>query len=403
MHRSRPTALSPSRVRDYAVAAGAAAAALLASHFVWPLIEPDRSSLPLFLAAVMVSAWYGGFGPGVFTTAIAVVTKTYFIMPPTGSFDIEDLATAFYILVFVLVAVLISSLTGALRRADAANRVLAAQERAARAEAEAANRAKDVFLAKISHELRTPLQATSSWAHALGRSRHDERAFTETVAALHRSIARQSYLIDDLLTASQIIAGKMRLDMEPVMLGPVIEAAVRTVTAAVPAPHAPVRVAADPSVGPVVGDRARLEQIVCNLLSNALKFTPSDGRVEVRLGHDGRAARLAIADTGRGIPAQMLSRLFDEFWQADTPERDAPVGLGLGLAIVRQLVLMHGGAVRAESPGPGHGTTFVVELPLAQDDGGAAGAASRRGSDTTAGAESGAPARERSGATRPAP
>jgi signal transduction histidine kinase len=359
---------SAAHLRDYGVAAGAAAAALFTSHFVWPLIEPDRSPLPLFLAAVMVSAWYGGFGPGVLTTAIAVVTKTYFIMPPTGSFDIDDIATAFYIVVFVLVAVLISWLTGALRRAEAANRVLAARERAARAEAEAANRAKDVFLAKISHELRTPLQATSSWAHALGGTRHDERAFTQTVAALHRCIARQSYLIDDLLTASEIIGGKMRLNIEPVMLGPVIDAAVRTVMAAVPAPHAVVSVAADPSVGPVAGDRARLEQIVCNLLSNALKFTPVDGRVEVRLGHDGGSARLAVADNGRGIPAQMLARLFDEFWQAETRQRDSPVGLGLGLAIVRQLVQMHGGTVRAESPGPGYGATFVVELPLAGHD-----------------------------------
>jgi signal transduction histidine kinase len=356
--------VSLSSAWDYTVAAAAAAAALAVSHFAWPLVEPDRPPLVLFLAAVMVSAWHGGFGPGLFTTVLAFVTKVYFIMPPTGSFDIDDIATAFYLAVFVLVGVLISSLTGALRRAEAANRVLAAQERAARAEAEAANRAKDVFLAKISHELRTPLQATATWAHTLAGARHDTRLFGETAAALHRCIARQSYLIDDLLTASEIIAGKMRLDCKPVVLEPVVESAVRTVTAT-SAPHALVRVAADPSVEPVAGDRARLEQIVCNLLSNALKFTPADGRVEVRLERGDGTARLVVSDTGCGIPPPLLARLFDEFWQAETREAAAPVGLGLGLAIVRQLVHMHGGTVRAESPGAGQGTTFIVELPLA--------------------------------------
>jgi signal transduction histidine kinase len=300
--------------------------------------------------------------------------------PAAGGLPGGDIADILYLVVFVLVAVLVSVLTGALRRADAANRALVAQEEAARAEAEAANRAKDVFLAKISHELRTPLQATSSWAHLLGRARHDDVAFTKGLAALHRCITAQAFLIDDLLAASQIIAGKMRLDIEAVMLGPVIDAAVGTAKAAAPLPQPALHVAVDPSAGPVRGDRARLEQIVCNLLSNALKFTPPEGRVDVRLEREAAGVRIVVADTGRGIPSGILSRVFDEFWQAQSAGPGSGVGLGLGLAIVPQLVQMHGGTVHAESAGPGCGATFLVTLPLAQQEAAeyAAGEGARR-------------------------
>ena len=347
-------------IRAYAVAVAAACAALVLTFIVSPVIEPMRS--PLLLAAVVFSAWYGGLGAGLLTSALAVITKVYFV-PPRG-FSINDVDDLLYLLVFVLVAVLISTLTGALRQADAANRVLIANERAARAEAEAANRAKDVFLAKISHELRTPLQAASTWAHVLRGARDDDTAFANALTRLHRNLAAQSHLIDDLLAVSRIIAGKMTLATDHVMLAPVIEAAVDMAKAAALHPYALVTVDVDPSVGTVLGERARLEQVVCNLLSNALKFTPPDGRVDVRLEREGEMARIVVADTGRGIPAQMLGRLFDEFWQAGRAESDSAAGLGLGLAIVRQLVAMHGGTVHAESEGAGRGATFVVELPL---------------------------------------
>ena len=347
-------------VRAYALAALAAAAALGGSRLLWPLVDPTGS--PLFLAAVVVSTWYGGLGPGLFTTAIAVLTKMYFVVPPRGSFQIDEPAGILQVTVFAGVAVLISFLTGALRRAEAANRALASEERAARADAEAANRAKDVFLAKISHELRTPLQATSSWAHVLARRGPDDPRFAEALTALHRGIAAQSRLIDDLLAASKIVAGKMRLDVEPVVLGPLIDAAVEVATAAAPLPQPAVGVAVDPAIGPVLGDRVRLEQIVCNLLSNALKFTPPEGSVRVRVEQDGVAARIVVADTGCGIRPEMLPRLFEEFWQAATAGPSG--GLGLGLSIVRHLVELHGGSVSVESAGPGRGTAFVVTLPL---------------------------------------
>lgn len=355
-------------IRAYFVGAAAAGTALALTYTVSPVTEPVRS--PLLLAAVVFSAWHGGLGAGLMASAIAVVSKMYFILPPRG-FRIDDVGDVLHLIVFVLVAVFISALTGALRRADAANRLLVRNEQAARADAEAANRAKDVFLAKISHELRTPLQAAATWAHVLPGVRDDDRAFAEALGRLHRSLAAQSHLLDDLLAASRIVAGKMTLTQECVMLASVVQAAVETAQAAARQPHAEVDVAVDRSAGPVLGDRARLEQIVCNLLSNALKFTPPDGRIDVRLERDVRVARLVVTDTGRGIPAEMLSRLFDEFWQGRDSET-SHVGVGLGLAIVRQLVEMHGGTVRAASKGAGEGATFVVELPLVRasaDDG----------------------------------
>ena len=348
-------------IRASCIGGVAAGGAVALTYMVSPVIDPVRS--PLLLAAVVVSAWYGGLGAGLLTSAIAGLMKMYFILPPVG-FRVDEVADFLQLLVFALVAALISTLTGALRRADAVKRVLIANEQAARAEAEAANRAKDVFLAKISHELRTPLQAASSWAHVLRTARHDETAFSNALARLQHGLAGQSQLIDDLLAASGVIAGKMRLQTEPVMPAPIIEAAVETAKAAVRPPQPLVCVDVDPSVGPVLGDRARLEQIVCNLLSNALKFTPADGRIGIRLERAGDRARLTVADTGRGIPAEILPRVFDEFWQARGAEPGSPAGLGLGLAIARQLVEMHGGTIHADSKGLGLGATFVVELPL---------------------------------------
>ncbi len=348
-------------LRAYSVAATAAAAAFLITRLVWPLIEPTRS--PVFLAAVVVSAWYGGLGPGLFATAIAVLTKAHFFLPPMYPFDTDDLPALLYLLLFVLVGVLISALTGTLQRTATVDRERAAQERAARAQAEADNRAKDVVLAKVSHEVRTQLQAMSTWTHVLGRTRLGDRAFGEALAGMHRGVAAQSRLISDLLVVSRIIGGKTDLALEPVMLHPVVEAAVATATAAAPLPQPAVHITADSATGPVLGDRARLEQVVCNVVSNALKFTAADGRVDVRLEHDETNARIIVADTGCGVPPEMLPHLFREFWQGSSSGHRSP-GLGLGLAIVRHLVEVHGGTVLADSPGPGCGTTFVIELPL---------------------------------------
>jgi two-component system CheB/CheR fusion protein len=201
------------------------------------------------------------------------------------------------------------------------------------------------------------------WTHLLGLSRQDDRVHGQALAALQRGVAIPSPLIDDLLAVSRIIAGKIRLDLHPLLLGPVVEAAVGVTTAAAPPPQPAISVTVDDPPRTVLGDRPRLEQVACNLLSNAVKFTPPEGRVDVRVQSSGSVARIVVADTGCGIPGELLPRLFDEFWQ-ETPEA-AGSREGLGLTISRALVEMPGGTIRAESAGPGHGATFRVELPVA--------------------------------------
>jgi signal transduction histidine kinase len=328
-----------------------------------PAIEPTAS--PLLLGAVVVSAWYGGLGPGLFTTVLGVVGKAYFFMTPMGSLRIDDVATALQLGLIVVIAFLISSLTGALRRAHGENLVLIDQERSARAAADAANRAKDVLLATVSHELRTPLQAISTWLKVLRHREGVTGDFAETFRAIDRSVATQSRLIDDLLDVARIAAGTMHLELQRVELAPIVEAAVATARAAAPVQDIVLRLELDSAAGAVLGDRERLEQVVRNLVSNALKFTPSRGRVDVGLHRAGDTVRITVADTGCGIPESFLPHLFDAFRQGRRASSGTAQGLGLGLTIVRRLVELHGGRVSARSDGPGLGAIFIVELPVA--------------------------------------
>ena len=357
-------ALRPSFL-SYAVAGGLAVGALGLTRLIWPVIEPTSS--PLFLAAVVVSAWYGGFGPGLLTTALGALGKVYFFLKPTSSLRIEDAATALQLCLFVVLAFLISSLTGALRRAHSNNVALVAQEQTARAAADAANRAKDVLLATVSHELRTPLQAISTWLRLLRSRERCSDDLLQTLQAIERSVVTQARLIDDLLDVSRIVAGELHLEMKRIALGPAIEAATATAKAATPGKDIVLRLEIDPAAGAVMGDRERLEQVVRNLVSNALKFTPPRGRVDVRLRRAGDTVRLTVADTGCGIAANVLPQIFDEFRRGSG---STVHGLGLGLTIVRRLVELHGGRVSARSDGPGRGAVFTVDLPTA--DGSAA-------------------------------
>jgi len=350
----------------YAVAGGLALAALGATRLAWPVIEPAAS--PLFLAAVVVSAWYGGFGPGVVTGALGTLGKLYFYLTPAHSLHVADVTTALQLGLFAVVAFLISSLTGALRRTHSENVALIAQEREARAVADAASRAKDVFVATVSHELRTPLQAISTWLQVL-RQRVGERAeVAAALEAIDRSVATQARLIEDLLDLSGIVAGRLRLDTRPVEVAPLVEAAVATARAAAPDREVAVRLDLDGAAGSVVGDPERLAQIVRNLVSNALKFTPPGGHVDVRLRRAGDMVRIAVVDDGCGIAIDVLPHVFEEFRQGRTApagSAEATPGLGLGLAIVRRLVELHGGRVSARSDGHGRGSTFVVDIPAA--------------------------------------
>lgn len=249
------------------------------------------------------------------------------------------------------------------RLSEAAERSRLEAERA-RLEAETASRAKDEFLATVSHELRSPLNALLTWTHLLRGGTLDERATARAVDGIERSTRLQTQLIDDLLDVSRIISGKLRLGMRPVALAPLIEAALEAVRAAAAAKGIRLESHLDGSVGSVYGDPGRLQQVASNLLSNAVKFTPKGGRIAVELSKSDTQAQIVISDTGEGIAAELLPQIFDRFRQADGSTTRRHGGLGLGLAIVRHLIELHGGSVSAASPGVGQGAVFTVVLPL---------------------------------------
>ncbi len=236
------------------------------------------------------------------------------------------------------------------------------QAEAATAEAEAASHAKDEFLAVLSHELRTPLNAILGWTHMLRRGTLKATAVDRALDIIERNAKLQMQLIGDLLEVSQIISGKLRLDVHPLDLAPLTAASLDALQPAARAKDIALESHIEP-VRPILGDPARLQQILWNLLSNALKFTPQRGRVQVGLVQAGAAAQITVADSGVGIEPALLPYVFDRFRQGDSSYARTFGGLGLGLAIVRQLVQLHGGTVKAESAGKELGSTFTVTLP----------------------------------------
>jgi len=250
------------------------------------------------------------------------------------------------------------------QRAEEERAQLLVQEQKARAEAEKLNRLKDEFLSTVSHELRTPLNAILGWSHILRTNKIDEVRMNRALETIERNARSQAQLIEDLLDISRIITGKIRLNVQTVELLSVIEAVIDTVQPAADAKNIRLQSVIDPAAGPVLGDSERLQQIVWNLLINAIKFTPKQGRVQVYLQRINSHVEIVVADTGQGISAEFLPYVFERFRQADSSITRTIGGLGLGLAIVRQLVELHGGTVDAESPGEGQGATFTVKLPL---------------------------------------
>lgn len=236
-------------------------------------------------------------------------------------------------------------------------------ERTARAEAERANRLKDDFVAMVSHELRTPLNAILGWTDMMLRKQNDQATVARGLDIVARNTRLQTQLISDLLDVSRIVSGKLRLDMQSVHLASVIDAAVEIVQHTADQKGVEIERQLDTSIGPVAGDPARLQQVVWNLLSNALKFTPNGGRVRIVLRRAGSQAEIIVEDNGAGIPPDFLPYVFDRFQQADASRTRRFGGLGLGLSIVRSLVEFHGGTVQAASGGEGKGSTFTIGLP----------------------------------------
>ncbi|MEH1868786.1 MAG: response regulator [Nostoc sp.] len=250
------------------------------------------------------------------------------------------------------------------------------REQTARQEAEAANRMKDEFLAVLSHELRTPLTSMLGWSKILRSKKLDDKATSRALEAIERNAISQMQLIEDILDVSRIIRGQLRLNVSAVNLISVMEAALEAVRPLAEPKEIQLNTVLDTSVGSVYGDPARLQQIVWNLLTNAIKFTPKGGRVEVHLSvvcgeeqqKTHKYAQIQVLDTGIGISSEFLPKVFERFRQADSTTTRSHNGLGLGLAIVRHLVELHKGTIFAQSPGSGQGATFTVRLPLLQDN-----------------------------------
>jgi PAS domain S-box-containing protein len=250
-------------------------------------------------------------------------------------------------------------------RAEEERQALFLREQAARAEIERADRLKDEFLAALSHELRTPLNAVLGYVHLLRSGAVTPERAAHALQVIERNAQLQARLVESLLDLSRILAGKLDLELRQVDLARVVEAAVDVIRP--DADASGVTVSLEPPATPIaiVADSARLQQVLWNLLANAVKFTPGNGRVSVRwTAESGDQVRVAVSDTGRGIEAQFLPRVFDRFSQAENARSHGGGGLGLGLALVREMVHAHGGTVVAESPGEGRGSTFIVTLPI---------------------------------------
>ncbi len=251
-------------------------------------------------------------------------------------------------------------------KASAARERLLDSERKARAEAEQASRLKDEFLATLSHELRTPLNAILGWSQLL-RKRGSDEELEEGLAVIERNTKAQTQLVSDLLDMSRIASGKLRLEMSQIDLAAVVHDAIESVEPTARVRGVVIQSTMDAGIGPVCGDAGKLQQVLWNLLTNAVKFSRKGGTVHVAAERVGNNATLTVSDTGIGISPAFLPFVFDRFRQADGSITRRHGGLGIGLTIVKNIVEAHGGAVKAASAGEGKGATFTVVLPVPAD------------------------------------
>jgi signal transduction histidine kinase len=384
----------PRRASPYLVAAAATACAGIANAGLWPVLGA-RYPLIAFFPAIAVTAWFGGFGPGTLSTALSAVTGGYFWFAPQFSGRPFWFAPQFsgrpshqgdavILVLFVGIGLTIASLFETLRRrsqrAEQAEAVavrladelrlssqrLLAAEQAARRLAEDANQIKNAFLATVSHELRTPLGAILGWTEILKQKIVTDEQRHRALQAIYRNAQLQAQLLGELLEAARIDSDTFRLERARVDLGAVVSDAWEAVEPAAAAKQiqASIHIASDVSAISFHADAARLRQIVTNLFSNAVKFTPNGGQVSAQVRQDDGAVELVVSDTGCGIPDDFLPFVFEPFRQADGSKPGPDSGFGLGLSIAKHLVEAHGGEIRAASNGDNRGATFTVRLPL---------------------------------------
>jgi signal transduction histidine kinase len=240
--------------------------------------------------------------------------------------------------------------------------------RQARDAADDANRAKDTFLATVSHELRTPLHSILGWVRLLEEGESDEQTLHRGLQTIARNAELQVQMIDDILDMTRVVSGKLRLELGPVDLATVVQRACDSARPTAAAKELDVQLRLDPERCRMLGDADRLQQAVANLLTNAIKFTPSRGRIQIELLRQGSDLRLCVADSGKGISPQFLPHVFERFRQAEDTTSERQSGLGLGLALVRSIVIAHSGSVTASSAGEGEGATFTVVFPCSARD-----------------------------------
>jgi len=350
--------LPAGRLLAYPAAVVLVALAGIATFLLWhPLFS--RNPHALFYAAVVVAAWFGGIGPGLVASAAAVSLIDYLFTPSFAN-DLSDLLTQFF--AFAFISMLVSWLDRRQRLALHASQI-------AQAAAEQANRTKDQFLAVLSHELRTPLTPALAASEAMERSGCVPASLSPDLQMIKRNIELEARLIDDLLDLTRISHGKLQLSPQPADVHQLIRHVLDGCQSEISHKRLQIVLELEAAASHISGDAARLQQVCWNLIRNAIKFTPEGGAITVRtsnvadLDDAPPTLRITVSDTGIGIAPHVLPRVFDAFEQGDHATNRRFGGLGLGLAISRQLIVMHGGTLAADSAGTGRGATFTVTLP----------------------------------------
>ena len=318
----------------------------------------NGSHLILLATAVMATALFAGTGPALGATVVAAVLGA---RHDSGS---DNAVAPMHLALFLVHGLLVTAVVAELRRARRESEVRAQEAQTAKEDGENAHRMKDEFLSTISHELRTPLNAVLGWVHLLRTGKLDGPTEARGLESIDRNIRLQAQLTADLLDISKALTGRLHLEMRPALLDDAVRQAVTAATPAASAKGVKIEVALGSGGVAVLGDPTRLRQIAWQLLANAIKFTARDGTVEIAADAFGADARLIVRDSGRGIDPAFLPRIFDRFTQADSSPTRAAGGLGVGLALVHELVALHGGEIEARNRDDGRGAIFMARFPL---------------------------------------
>ncbi len=335
-----------------------AVAAVFAIDRLWNPVIDAGSQFLLLGTAVMATAWVAGTGPALAATVLGAAVGAQ------SSDAIATPAGSMHLAVFIVQGLLLTALVSELRRARRVAEQQASVAEAGRREGETANRMKDEFLATVSHELRTPLNTVLGWVHLLRTGKLDAATEARGLESIDRNIRLQAQLTSDLLDVSKALTGKLQVESRPAILSEAVRQAVVSVQSAARAKAVQIRSRTPDTPIVVLGDASRLRQIAWQLLSNAIKFTARGGTIDVSVDQCADEAHLTVRDSGTGIDPEFLPRVFDRFTQADPSTTRATGGLGVGLALVRELVELQGGEVEAENRQDASGSIFRVRFPL---------------------------------------